>query len=165
MIESTKTTWWAFWAIQSTWWTLKTRLGFATNETSHTQPKHPVRKGKAAGNKSITTWRDRRQSRAAGPLAQLQDNPCQEGWPGPWGQGKNHFSGLEMPIFPLAENIGGSLIIMVWHSFTVFLSEKCGIFKISLYIFWLTYMWWGYIHRHIYIYLNVHVCTNICLYM
>ena len=51
----------------------------ATKETSHMQPKHPMWRGRAAGNKNMASWKERRQSRPAGSPAQLpkawQDKP------------------------------------------------------------------------------------------
>ena len=51
----------------------------ATKETSHMQPKHPMWRGRAAGNKNMASWKERRQSRPAGSSAQLskawQDKP------------------------------------------------------------------------------------------
>ena len=38
---------------------------------THTQPKHPMRRGRAAGNKNVANWREMKQSRTAGSPAQL----------------------------------------------------------------------------------------------
>ena len=43
----------------------------AMKETSHMHPKHPVWRGRAAGNENVASWKERRQSRPAGSSAQL----------------------------------------------------------------------------------------------
>jgi len=46
-------------------------LAMKERNITHTQPKHPMRRGRAAGNKNVANWREMKQSRTAGSPAQL----------------------------------------------------------------------------------------------